>query len=48
MVSEWIIIAAAILIICAFALGVIVGVCMGLDISVNVSDDIWGEDDFKL
>ena len=37
--AEWFIIASAILIICAFAAGVIVGVKIGLDISYYKGDD---------
>ena len=37
--AEWFVIASAILIICAFAAGVIVGVKIGLDISYLKGDD---------
>lgn len=48
MIQEWLVIASAILIICAFAVGVVVGVCMGLDMFSKASDDIWREDDFHV
>lgn len=37
--AEWFIIASAILIICAFVAGVIVGVKIGMDISYYKGDD---------
>lgn len=39
MIPEWFAIACGIIVICAFALGVIVGVKMGLDISWDREDD---------
>lgn len=39
MIAEWFVIACGIIIVCAFALGVIVGVKMGLDMSADREDD---------
>lgn len=39
MIPEWMVIATAILIVFAFAIGVIVGVKMGLDIAYRKDDD---------
>ena len=46
--TEWLVIACGIIIVCAFAIGVVVGVCMGMDMFGSASDDIWEGDDFHV